>query len=816
MRLSPGVQLGHYRIVAHLSTGGMGEVYKARDMRLEREVAIKILSEHLAAEVEALKRFEREAKVVAALSHPNILDIHDFGSDQGLAYAVMELLEGETLRSFLRRSPLPLDKTLQIGVSIAEGLAAAHSKGVIHRDLKPENIFLTSDGRVKILDFGLARLKPVLREQEFSQADTKSVETETGLIRGTVPYMSPEQVRGLALDARSDLFSLGCILYEMLSGKRAFYGETAADTMSAILKDEPPIKELPLELQEVVKHCLEKNPEQRFHSAHDLAFALEAVSQGADSAKTILEKPRAAVRLSHLNIWIIAGLVSLLASIIIYLYPRSGDAIDSVAVLPFLNATGDSEMEYLSDGLTVNLINSLTDLRQLGVKSRHAVFRYKGRNGDPQDAGRELGVKGVITGTVGRRGKSLLVGVELVDTNTGNQLWGAQFSRPSSDMFALEEDIARSIVKELSLRLTPESDRRLSKRYTDNIDAYHLYLRGSFYAGTFRQDGLKRAIDYYRKALALDRNYALAYTGLAHAYFWFTDWYAPSKEVSPLAIDAARKALDIDGNLPDAHSMLGLVTFVYEWDWPLAEREFVRALELNPKDARTRAYYAWLLVILGRAEKAIAEVKRAEETESLSAEVSTIVGLVFYLARLHDQAVASERHAIDLDPEFTWAYIIQGRALEAQGRLKEAIPVLEQARKLESELPEALASLGHAYAIAGRTSEAQKILAELMQLSDRRHVAPLDIATVHIGLGDRKSALDWLERSYNERSYLMPSIGRLHFFDELRSDPRFQHLLLRINLPASASGMAFDSEIRNLLPHSQRASGDVFRLLLSG
>ena len=787
MRLSPGVQLGRYRIVAHLGTGGMGEVYRARDALLEREVAIKILSQHLADDPEALKRFEREAKAVAALSHPNILAIHDFGSDQGLDYAVMELLEGETLRSRLLKSPMSADKTLEIGISIAEGLAAAHSKGVIHRDVKPENIFLTSDGRVKILDFGLARLKPVLSEQERAQVPTQSVETEMSSIKGTIPYMSPEQVRGASLDARSDIFSFGCVLYEMLSSKRAFSGETSADAMSSILKEEPPIKELPLQFHEVVKHCLEKNPEQRFHSAHDLAFALRAVFQETNSAKAPHQKATATIRVSHLYIWIIVALGALLAGIIIYLYPKSSDAIDSLAVLPFSNATGDSELEYLSDGLTMNLINSLTDLRQISVKSKHAVFRYKGRMQDPQVVGRDLGVKGVITGTVGRRGESLMVSVELVDTVTGNQLWGTQLSRPASDIFALEDDIARSIVKELSLRFAPETDRRLSKRYTENSEAYHLYLRGSFYSSTFREEDLKRAIEYYRKALAHDPHFALAYTGLAHAYFWFTDWYAPSKEVSPLSLDASRKALEIDGNLADAHGMLGLVTFIYKWDWPLAEREFVRALELNPKDARTRAYYAWLLVAMHRVDRALAEANKAKENESLSAEVSAVAGLAFYLARQHNQAFQSESHAIYLDPQFTWAYIIRGRTLEAQGRFKEAISDLEQARKLEAELPEALASLGHVYAVAGRTSEARKILAELMQLADRRHVAPLDIAIVYAGLGDHKSALNWLERAYTERSYLMPSIAALHYFNGLHSDPRFQQLLVRMNLTVPKS-----------------------------
>ena len=442
-------------------------------------------------------------------------------------------------------------------------------------------------------------------------------------------------------------------------------------------------------------------------------------------------------------------------------------------------------MEYLSDGLTVNLINSLTDLRQVSVKSRSSAFRYKGRADDPQVAGRELGVGGVLTGSLSRREDLLVVAAELVETHTGNQVWGGQFSRKATDLFALEDEISRSIVSTLALRLTAEQERRLSRRYTDNIEAYHLHLQGSFHAATFREEGLRRAIDYYRRALALDPNYALAYTGLAHAYFWFTDWYAPSKEVSPLAIEAARKALEIDEGLADAHGMLALVTLIYAWNWPAAENEFLRALELDPANARVRAYYAWLLVALGREERAVAEAGRAQQSESLSAEVHCVAGLVLYLARRNELAVAAELRAIELDPNFTWAYLTMGRALLAQGRLGDALPRLERARMLEPTLPEALAALGGAQAVAGKKSAAQASLEELARLAGQRHVAPFDFATLHAALGEWDRAMDWLEKAYLERSYLMPSMGVLPELDGLRDEPRFQALLRRMELPQS-------------------------------
>jgi serine/threonine-protein kinase len=757
----------------------MGEVYKARDTRLDRDVAIKIVSEQLATNDDALKLFEREAKAVAALSHPNILDIHDFGNDQGFVYAVMELLEGETLRKYFHRGVIPLQESLETGIAIAQGLSAAHSKGVIHRDLKPENIFLTSDHRIKILDFGLATFQPVLTEQELTQVETESAKIQK--VEGTVPYMSPEQLRAEVLDQRTDIFSFGSILYEMSTGKRPFSGKSVADTVSAILKEDPPFEKIPAPLQLVVKKCLKKNREERFHSAQELVSELKTMSQHVALGKISTENEYAKGRWPK-TLLLILLLAILLSVVGYYLFTRSKDDIDSIAVLPFVNATGETELEYLSDGLTVSLINSLTDLRKLHVKSRHAVFRYKGKTQDPQVAGRDLGVDGVLTGSVGRRGESLMVNVELVDPASGNQLWGRQFSRPTSDIFALEDDLARSIAKQLSVRLAPESERRLSKRYTENNEAYDLYLRGSFYAGTFREEGLKRSIEYYRKALTLDPQYALAYTGLAHAYFWFTDWYAPSKEVSPLAIDSAHKALEIDDDLADAHGMLALVTFVYQWDWPVAEREFNRALELNPNDARTRAYYAWFLSAMQQKDRATAEAKKAVSTESLSAEVSTIAGLASYLVGQYEDSVQSERHAIQLDPKFTWAYIISGRANEALQRIANAVPELETARNLEPELPEALSTLAHAYAAAGRTADAEKILSELKELSKRRHVAPLDIATVYVGLNDSASALNWLENAYAERSYLMSSIKGLHFFDKLHSEPRFKELLRKLNL----------------------------------
>jgi serine/threonine-protein kinase len=793
-----GETISHYRIQDQLGAGGMGVVYGAEDIRLGRQVAIKFLSD-AAQDREALARFQREARTASSLNHPNICVVYDVGEHEGRPFLVMERLRGQSLEQRLRAGPLPLGQVLEIGIEVADALDAAHKEGIVHRDIKPANLFLTDRGHAKILDFGVAKLT----QPESVVADAPTIVaaaeggplTHRGALVGTLAYMSPEQARGDPVDSRADIFALGAVLHEMVAGRPAFSGASPAELRSAILTHAPaPVTQLnpalPPALELAIEKTLEKNPELRYQHASELRTDLARIRRDAEALRHPPPRTEAArpvaTRAVAWRWWLAAGFVALILALAVrqrWTLEPTGASLESVAVLPFVNDTGDTKLEYLSDGLAVNLINNLTDLRRLSVKSRSAAFRYKGRTDDPQAAGRELGVGGVLTGSVSRRQDLLVVAVELVETGTGNQVWGGRFSRPATDLFALEEEMARSIVSTLALRLTPEEEQRLARRYTDNVDAYHLYLQGSFHAGSFREEGLRRAIDHYRRALALDPRYALAYTGMAHAYFWFTDWYAPSREVSPLALDAARRALEIDDRLADAHGLLALVTFVYEWNWTEAEREFLRALELEPGNERLRAYYAWLLVATGRAERAVSEAGRAQESESPSAEILCVTGLVLYLAREYDRAVAAEQRAIELDPNFTWAHIIMGRALQARGRLDEALARLEQARALEARLPEALAAIASAQAAAGKKDAARDTLGQLEELAGQRHVAPFDFATIHASLGEKDRALDWLDRAYVERSYLMPSLGVFPIFDGLRSEPRFQELLRRLQLP---------------------------------
>jgi TolB-like protein/Tfp pilus assembly protein PilF len=782
MTLSVGTKLGPYEVLAPLGAGGMGEVYRARDGRLEREVAIKVLPEHLAQDRQALARFERETKAVAALSHPGILAIYDVGTEQGVVYAVMELLEGETLRARMGRSTMPWRKVVEIGVATADGLAAAHSKGIVHRDLKPENIFLTSDGRVKILDFGLARWKPRVAGGN-SQTPT---ETDAGTVMGTVGYMSPEQVRGMGAEAPSDIFSLGCVLYEMATGERAFARGTAIETLSAILNEDPPAlsdsgKGVPPDLGGIIHHCLEKNTEQRFQSARDLAFALRAAS-GSGGSSVAAAPARGRKRLGR---WAWAGAaVVLLAGTGFFMWRiTSGRAIDSLAVLPFVNVGGDPSLEYLSDGITENLINSLSQLQRLRVVPRGRAFRYKGRETDAERAGRELNVRAVLTGRVAQRGDNLNIQTELVDLATDSQLWGRQYDRKLSEIIPVQEEIAKEVSEKLRLRPMGEEQRRLTRRYTENPEAHQLYLKGRYLWNRRTGDALRQAAEYFRQSIDKDPTYALAWAGLTDCYV-LSSFYSglPPKEAASKAKESARRALALDDTLAEPHAALAYVKTFYDWDWPGAEREFTRAIELNPNYATAHHWYGLYLDAVGRPDEGIAEVRRAQEADPLSLTISTTAGAAFFMARRYDQAVEQLHKTLEMDPNFPGAHLWLGLVHEQMGRGEEAIAELQKAASLSGGEPAELGLRGHAYASAGRRAEAQRVLAELNGLSKRSYVPPFDIALVYAGLGEKRQSLEWLERAYEDHSFRLTWIKVWPQLDSLRGESRFHDLLRRMNL----------------------------------
>ncbi len=781
MSLPPGTRLGPYQILAPIGAGGMGEVYSARDTRLDRNVAIKVLPEHLARSPAALARFARESKALAALSHPNLLALYDVGAEQEISFAVAELLEGETLRARFNNGPVPWRKAVAIAAAVADGLAAAHAKGVVHRDLKPDNIFLTSDGRVKILDFGLARVKPAVSPQDRSCVPTQ---TEAGTVMGTVGYMSPEQVRGDPADVPSDIFSFGCVLYEMLARRRPFARGTAAQTMAAILDADPPDlaasgQQIPAELERIVTHCLEKNPYQRFQSAHDLAFALRAIH--ASGSRPSLFRRRKRIR----AVAIASAIGFLLAILAVYLLSRPRRAIDSLAVLPFTNIGADPNKEYLSDGIAENLINTLSQFPALRVTARSLAFRYKGPQVDPQKAGRDLRVRAVLTGRVMERDGALNIQAELMNVDDGAQIWGGQYSQRFSDILALQQQIARAVSDKLRLQPTPDHQSRLAKRSTENTEAYQSYLKGRYYWNRRTEQALKRAVEYFQQAIDKDPGYALAYAGLADAYAVYNSYQVELPRVSgPKAKAAATKALEIDNTIADAHAALGMVRMSYEWDWPGAEREFQRAIQLDPAYPTARHWYSICLAAAGRNEEAIASLTRAQQLDPLSLIISADLGLEAYFARRYDQAVEQVRKVLEMDPNFAAARRHLGMAYEQKGMYKEAVAEFEKSLEISRGNPFALGALGHAYALSRNREKARRALSELLALSKRRYVPPFDIAIVYTGLGDTEHAFEWLEKAFDDRSLEMIFLKVDPRFDRLHADPRFISLLRRMGLPS--------------------------------
>jgi serine/threonine protein kinase/Tfp pilus assembly protein PilF len=752
MSLSAGARLGPYEILGLLGSGGMGEVYRARDPRLRRDVAIKILSASLAEDPEALARFEREARAVAALSHPNILAIHDLGREGSLSYAVTELLEGETLRAALSTGPLPARRCAEIGIAVGEALAAAHSRGIVHRDIKPENVFLTSDGRVKLLDFGLAR--PVAATAADAGSAAATLEgTRPGTVLGTTRYMSPEQARGEQVDERSDIFSLGCVLYEMLTGERAFPGESVAEILTSLLRDDPPglrdASPLPEEAVPILRHALEKNRSRRYQSATDFAFALRRLA---------LEGTAAAAR------------------------SPDSRAIDSLAVLPFANASADPELDYLSDGISENLMNALSQLPELKVIARNSAFRYKGTSADPAAVARTLGVRSVVTGRVLQRGERLSVSVELVDAREDRHLWGEQYHRRLADIFEIQEEISRDIASKLRLRLAGSGAPSL-KRHTEDPEAYRLYLRGRYYWNKRPQPEFSQALDCYQQAIERDPTFALAFTGIADYYSSLGSWEfggLPPREAFPRARAAIDRALAIDDSLAEAHTSLGHLRLYYEWDAAGSEASFARALELNPHYTNAHHYLSHLYLTVGRVSESLAESQRAIDLDPLDQILQAHLAWHYVFARQYDQAIEQCGRTQEMGDNF-WSFFFRGFSLEQKGDLDAAIGVFSEAQRRSPGSTFALTAAAHAHGLAGRRKEALLVREELLR---RRFVPSYDQAIIHLALGEREEALEALERAFEEQSTWMAYLGLDPRLDPLRGQPRFEALVRRVGLAA--------------------------------
>jgi serine/threonine-protein kinase len=789
-----GTTLGHYRITAKLGEGGMGVVYRAHDERLDRDVAIKVLHEDVAQDVDRLARFEREAKAVAKLDHPNILAIHDFGTEEGVNYAVTELLEGESLREVIKGGGLTPGKAVEYARAIADGLAAAHDKGIVHRDLKPENVFLTRDGRIKILDFGLAKL--VLPEQDLATGtQTATLETTPGSLLGTVAYMAPEQVQGRPVDHRSDIFALGVVLYEMLAGRRPFGGSTMVETAAAILQEDPePISaaspNVPPTLASVVAKCLEKRPEDRFSSAHDLSLTLGAMESAAATPPR-REKSTIERRWPHILAVVIGAVIAILfilpPSALIERLTGTADTapIRSIAVLPLDNLSGDPEQDYFADGMTEALISKLAQIGSLDVISRTSAMLYKNSEKPLPQIARELGVDAIIEGSVSRGENNVRITVQLIHGTTDRHLWAEDYQRPLRDVLLLQGEVAQAVAHEIDAVLTTEESGRLAQARTIDPEAHEAYLKGMHFFLLFTGDSFTKATTYLEGAIEIDPEYADAYALLAAVQVNSTYFLGlPPTEVVPRARKNLGAALELDPINANAVLVKGWIEMTYDWDWDSAERSHIRALELGPSQSQVHSSYAYMLACRGAVEEAVVEARRAERLDPLSPLAGQQVGMMLYLARRYEEAIAQLERTIDLSPGYWFAYLRLAQALMATGEYDRGIEVMQKAIELagpgtQRSGKHTLASL---YALAGNRTEAAKIMREIEEQEKTTYVPPTDLAQIHAYLGHIDEAFAWLDEAVQVRDADLFMAKVTPIWDLLRRDPRFDELLHRLNL----------------------------------
>jgi serine/threonine-protein kinase len=819
-RLKKGQKIGPYRVLSLIGEGGMGQVYLARDVRLGRRVALKLLPAEFTLDAERVRRFEQEARAASALNHPNIVTIHEIGRANSLHFMTTEFIDGQTLSRHVASYGTNLEEVLDIAMQVASALEAAHAAGIVHRDIKPENIMVRQDGIVKVLDFGLAKLAPhpVLSVESQERLGTL-VKTNPGMVVGTIQYMSPEQARGAEVDARADIWSLGVLLYELIAGCLPFAGSAKSEILAAILneKEPPPLarfaREVPPELERIVDKALRKDREERYQVIKDMLLDLRtlkhqmefeaelersvapnaeiirhtvsqrrptthgALTNSAQFLKKEVQKHRRALVVGlPLVIFAVVG-------IYLFYFARTAKAIASIAVVPLVNTTNDPNTDYLSDGITESIITNLSQLPGLKVMARSTVFRFKGQEVDPQELGRKLGVQAVLMGRMNQQGDNLIIRTELVNVGDGSQLWSAEYDRKLVDALSIQREVSREISERLRLRLTGEEKKQLSQRdTTTDAEAYQSYLKGRYYWNKRTAEGIKKAIEQFQEAADKDPNYALAYVGLADCYMLLEGYVGtPATETLPQAKAFAERALQIDKSSGEARASLANVSAML-WQWDTAGEDFKRAIELNPNYATAHHWYSIYLRHVGRFDEALTEIKHAQELDPLSIVINTNVAQTYLAKGDVNSAIDQARKVIELDPKYPGGYRVMAQAYARQGQVAEALSVLQKAVESSGRASEYQSYQAYLEAVVGKRDEALGNLKQLQERYARHDIIGFDLAMVCTGLGDKDQAFAWLEKDLKSHSGLLPYVRWDPFFEPLRADPRFADLMRRIGL----------------------------------